>query len=68
MHFLRVSWYSLVTRGTRCAQESMSSYNTCDHFGLKYMRQPATCALEPNTLVPDRHQERKPAGRPMDVF
>ena len=43
-------------------------YNTCDHFGLKYMRQPATYALEPNTLVPDRLRERKPAGRPMDVF
>ena len=40
-------------------------------FGLErriYMRQPATCALEPNALVPDRLRGRKPAGRPMDVF
>ena len=48
-------------------------YNTCDHLGSSferriYMRQPATCALEPNALVPDRLRERKPAGRPMDVF
>ena len=28
-----ISWYSLVTRGTRCAQKSMSTYNTCDHLG-----------------------------------
>ena len=42
-------------------------YNTCDHFGLK-CEQPATPALEQNTLVPDRLQKEK-AGRPaMDVF
>ena len=44
-------------------------------FGLEFgferrihSRQPANCALEQNTLVPDRLRERKPAGRPMDVF
>ena len=34
MHFSGVSWYSLVTRGTRCAQYvEHVIYNTCDHLG-----------------------------------
>ena len=54
-----VLWYSLVTRGTRCAQKSMSPYNTCDHFGLECCGK----AKYANALVPDRLRvKNRPVG------
>ena len=57
MHFSSVSWYSLVTRGTRCAQKSMSSYNTCDHLGSSILH-----GRKSDALVPDRLRVK--TGRP----
>ena len=51
-----VSWYSLVTCGTRCAQKSMSSYNTCDHLGSSNLWK------QSDALVPDRLRVK--TGRP----
>ena len=45
----------------------MLFYNTCDHFGLK-CDEPATCVLEPNTLVPDRLRKEKTGRSDMDAF
>ena len=57
MHFFGVSWYSLMRRGTRCAQKSMSSYNTCDHLGSSLH------GRKSDALVPDRLRVK--TGRPV---
>ena len=57
MHFFGVSWYSLMRRGTRCAQKSMSSYNTCDHLGSSILH-----GHKSDALVPDRLRVK--TGRP----
>ena len=67
MHFLGVSWYSLVTRGTRCEQLSMSFTIPATLLGSSVNNQ-RLARWSRTRSCPSASGKRKPAGRPWMCF